>query len=62
MAALNEHEAKQIAQANESGWPPVVFVHGLRLFPSSWDCRATVFEEAGNAAGSPPGVTTTTAP
>lgn len=50
MASINEHEARQIEQANASGLTPVVFIHGLWLLPSSWDRWATVFEEAGYAA------------
>jgi pimeloyl-ACP methyl ester carboxylesterase len=51
--AVSEYEAGQIAQANDSGHPPVVFVHGLWLLPSSWDRWRTVFEAAGYATLSP---------
>jgi non-heme chloroperoxidase len=44
---MAEHEAQQVERANASGRPPVVFVHGLWLLPSSWDRWAGVFEEAG---------------
>ena len=33
--------------------PPVVFIHGLWLLPSSWDRWAELFEEAGFTAHSP---------
>ncbi|GAB3686183.1 alpha/beta fold hydrolase [Actinocorallia lasiicapitis] len=36
-----------VTEANASGRPPVVFVHGLWLLPSSWDRWAAVFDEAG---------------
>jgi non-heme chloroperoxidase len=45
--------ADQIERANASGLPPVVFIHGLWLLPSSWDRWADVFEEAGYTALSP---------
>jgi non-heme chloroperoxidase len=44
---------EQIAQANESGRVPVVFIHGLWLLPSSWDRWAAVFDQAGYAPVSP---------
>jgi len=44
---------ERIEQVNASGRPPVVFVHGLWLLPSSWDRWAAVFEEAGYAALTP---------
>jgi non-heme chloroperoxidase len=44
---ITEHEAEQVALANETGKTPVVFVHGLWLLPSSWDRWAGVFKEAG---------------
>jgi non-heme chloroperoxidase len=47
MAVITEHEQQQIEQANESGLPPVVFIHGLWLLPSSWDRWRSLFEEAG---------------
>src|SRR4051812_2088208 len=50
---LTEHEAAQIERANTSGAPPVVFIHGLWLLPSSWDRWAAHFEENGFAALSP---------
>ena len=46
-------EVKQVDRANKSGKPPVVFVHGLWLLPSSWDRWAKVFEGAGYSAVRP---------
>lgn len=46
-------EADQVARANASGKPPVVFVHGLWLLASSWDLWAEAFEAAGYAAVTP---------
>lgn len=42
-------EQLQVAQANESGKPPVVFVHGLWLLAGSWDPWRSMFEAAGYA-------------
>ncbi|GAA4609776.1 pimeloyl-ACP methyl ester carboxylesterase [Actinoplanes octamycinicus] len=42
-------DLQQIEDANASGRPPVVFVHGLWLLPSSWDRWADLFTEAGYA-------------
>jgi len=53
MSELTEHEEAQIKAANESGKPPVVFVHGLWLLPSSWDRWRTVFEVADYATLAP---------
>jgi non-heme chloroperoxidase len=50
---ITEHEAEQVVVANATGRPPVVFVHGLWLLPSSWDRWATVFTEAGFTALTP---------
>jgi non-heme chloroperoxidase len=47
--AISEHEAAQVERANQSGRPPVVFVHGLWLLPSSWDRWTELFEAAGYA-------------
>jgi non-heme chloroperoxidase len=44
---------EQVAQANDSGKVPVVFIHGLWLLPSSWDKWAALFAEAGYAPVSP---------
>jgi pimeloyl-ACP methyl ester carboxylesterase len=46
-------EAQQIARANASDRPPVVFVHGLWLLPTSWDRWAGLFEDAGYTALTP---------
>ena len=50
MATVTEHEAEYIEKANATGLPPVVFIHGLWLLPSSWQRWADVFEEAGYTA------------
>ncbi|MGW0604425.1 alpha/beta hydrolase [Streptomyces sp. NPDC002644] len=47
------HDLEQIDAVNASGRPPVVFVHGLWLLPSSWDRWAEVFAEAGYAPLTP---------
>ena len=52
-AGIDEREREQIERANASGRPPVVFVHGLWLLPSSWNRWATVFEGAGFTALTP---------
>jgi non-heme chloroperoxidase len=51
--AITEHEAEQVARANESGKAPVAFVHGLWLLPSSWDRWVELFKQAGYAAVTP---------
>jgi non-heme chloroperoxidase len=53
MATVTEREAQQIDKANESGRPPVVFIHGLWLLPSCWEAWAAAFEEAGYSALTP---------
>jgi pimeloyl-ACP methyl ester carboxylesterase len=53
MASINEHESAQIDRANASGKPPVMFIHGLWLLPSSWDNWAKLFDEAGYTALTP---------
>ena len=53
MADLTEHEQRQISDANASGRPAVVFVHGAWLLPSSWDRWQTLFQEAGYATLAP---------
>jgi len=50
---ITEHEAEQVERANASSAPPVVFVHGLWLLPSSWDRWVPLFEEAGYVALTP---------
>jgi non-heme chloroperoxidase len=52
-ATVTEHEAQQVERANGTGRPPVVFVHGLWLLPSSWDRWAALFEENGYTALTP---------
>ncbi len=47
MTALTTHEQQEIDRANDSGLPPVVFVHGLWLLASSWDRWRRLFEEQG---------------
>ena len=49
MTTVTKHEQSQIDRANASGKPPVVFVHGLWLLPSSWDRWAKLFEADGFA-------------
>jgi non-heme chloroperoxidase len=51
--AVTDHEQQQVDQANSSGRPSVVFVHGLWLLPSSWDPWRERFEKAGYATVSP---------
>jgi non-heme chloroperoxidase len=50
---ITEHELEQCERANQTGRPPVVFVHGLWLLPSSWDRWAELFEQAGYVALTP---------
>jgi pimeloyl-ACP methyl ester carboxylesterase len=47
------HTAEDIAQINENGRRPVVFIHGLWLLPSSWDRWAALFHDAGYAPITP---------
>jgi non-heme chloroperoxidase len=37
MAAITEDETRQIDDANASGRPPVVFIHGVWLLSNSCD-------------------------
>jgi len=53
MATVTEREAQQIDKANETGRPPVVFVHGLWLLANCWESWAAGFEEAGYTALTP---------
>ncbi len=50
---ITEHELDQCKHANATQRPPVVFIHGLWLLPSSWDRWATLFEEQGYVALTP---------
>ena len=50
---ITEHELQQCEAANATGRPPVVFVHGLWLLPSSWDRWAALFGENGFVALTP---------
>ena len=50
---ITEHELEQCRQANAAGRPPVVFIHGLWLLPSSWERWAALFEEHGYVALTP---------
>ena len=52
-ATITAHELEQCEQANITGKPPVVFVHGLWLLPSSRDRWAALFEESGYVALAP---------
>jgi non-heme chloroperoxidase len=47
--AITDRESAQIDEANASGQPAVVFVHGLWLLPSSWDRWRQFFADAGYA-------------
>src|ERR671916_623186 len=53
MGSISERENREIQAANASGNPPVVFVHGLWLLPSSWDRWAQLFSGAGYAPLTP---------
>jgi non-heme chloroperoxidase len=53
MASISERENQQIEAANAAAKPPVVFVHGLWLLPSSWASWADFFEQAGYAPLTP---------
>jgi pimeloyl-ACP methyl ester carboxylesterase len=53
MSDITAAETAQVEQANTSGRPAVVFVHGLWLLPSSWDRWRAAFEEAGYATLAP---------
>ncbi len=44
---LTDWETAEIARANESGLPPVAFVHGLWLLSSSWQKWRDFFEANG---------------
>src|ERR1700720_515582 len=46
-------EREQVDRANQSGKPPVVFVHGLWLLAGSWDPWRAMFEAAGYSTVAP---------
>jgi non-heme chloroperoxidase len=53
MTSISERENREIEVANASGEPPVVFIHGLWLLPSSWGDWAEFFKQAGYAPLTP---------
>jgi pimeloyl-ACP methyl ester carboxylesterase len=42
--SLRASETQDISQANATGRPPVVFVHGLWMLASSWQAWRSLFE------------------
>jgi len=53
MASVSERENREIEAANSVGHTPVVFIHGLRLLPSSWANWADFFTRASYAPLAP---------
>jgi pimeloyl-ACP methyl ester carboxylesterase len=53
MSSISARENQEIEAANASGDPPVVFIHGLWLLPSSWANWADFFKQAGYAPLTP---------
>ena len=53
MASISDREGREIEAAHASGTPPVVFIHGLWLLPSSWEAWADFFKQAGYAPLTP---------
>ena len=53
MAAISVRENRELEAANASGNPPIIFIHGLWLLPSSWDLWGQLFSEAGYAPLTP---------
>lgn len=53
MTTLTAREQQEIAQANDSGLQPVVFVHGLWLLSGSWDKWRTFYEAQGYTTVAP---------
>jgi non-heme chloroperoxidase len=51
--SISERENREIQAANASSKPPVVFIHGLWLLPSSWANWVDFFAEAGYAPLTP---------
>ena len=52
-SSVSERENREIEAANASVNPPVVFIHGLWLLPSSWASWAEFFRQAGYAPLTP---------
>ncbi|MET0144840.1 MAG: alpha/beta hydrolase [Ilumatobacteraceae bacterium] len=50
---ITEREQSETDAANQSGRPPVVFVHGLWLLANSWTPWRELFEERGYATVAP---------
>lgn len=50
---FTDRERTQVERANRSGRPPVVFIHGLWLLPTSWDRWCELFEARGYTALTP---------
>src|SRR3954454_3785398 len=53
MAGISEREAQQVQNANESGNPPIVLIHGLWVLPSSWNNWIEYFEQNSYAGVAP---------
>ncbi|MGY1802864.1 alpha/beta hydrolase [Blastococcus sp. SYSU D00922] len=53
MASMSDRETAEVEAANASGHPPVLFIHGLWLLPSSWDAWADLFRQSGYAPLTP---------
>ena len=53
MDGITDRERQQVDAANAGERPPVVFIHGLWLLPSSWDRWQAFFQEAGYATLAP---------
>src|SRR3954453_11806798 len=53
MASISDREKREIDAANASHRPPIVFIHGLWVLPSSWANWVDFFEEAGYAPLTP---------
>jgi pimeloyl-ACP methyl ester carboxylesterase len=53
VTTLTSREQEEIDRVNSSGLQPVVFVHGLWLLSSSWECWRELFEQRGYATLAP---------